>query len=211
MKGFYSMNNYNILEIDETLLIGNGRHKRVYLHPHTTTQCIKIAYKLPDPDIDRELKYRNLRNKNNNPATMLPNYYGTVPTTLGKGYVFERICDYDGNTSQTMYQFIESHPFTDEHIKTVQAMLLQFKELYFTEKILTYDMNPVNYLVQKLSPTKLTIKCIDDIGSSVLIPLELYICYFHDAKVQRYWKKLIVKLKNRYPQFMTREFIKQLE
>lgn len=205
------MTTNNILHLDNTLLIGNGRHKQVYLHPYENNKCIKIARQLPDPDIDRELKYRKVHKNKTKSSSMLPIYYGTINTNLGMGFVFELVRDYDNTISQTMYQFMDREPFTKSHIKEVQDMLLTFKELYFKEKILTYDMNPVNYLVQKTAPNKITIRCIDDIGSSVLIPLELYLSYFHDAKIKRYWSKLITKLSNRYPEIATTEFINQLK
>lgn len=201
----------DIIKLNDSFLIGGGRHKHVYLHPHEKDKCIKIAHTLPDPDIDRELKYRKIHKAKTANSKMLPKYYGTITTNLGTGFVFELVRDYNHIISKTMYQFIDSEPFTEQHIKKVQSMLLTFKNIYFQEKILTYDMNPVNYLVQKTSPTEITIRCIDDIGSSVLIPLELYCNYFHDAKINRYWAKLINKLIIRYPAISTPEFINQLK
>lgn len=166
-----------VLTLTDEFFIGQGAHKKVYMHPTNKSLCIKILFSTPDVDLDRELYYRSTRQKRHLKTTMLPEYLGTINTNLGKGYVFERIYDYDGQTSATIKDFIKGSTASPEHIAHVENVITTFKELLFDEKIITSDMDPVNFLVQKTSPTQFTIRIIDNIGSPVLIPLAFFFDY----------------------------------
>ena len=188
------MLNDNTLYLTSDLIIGVGHHKTTYLHPSDATLCIKIPFHQNDIDIKRELKYRSILNKRAKTPALLPKYQGTVYTNKGIGYVFERISDYDGKTSSTLLEYIK---FLTTNTNTCdikihfQYILSKLHKTWLEEKIVTSDADPMNFLVQRISPTECTIRIVDNIGTPVLIPLAYYIDYIAERRVQRYWKRLL--------------------
>lgn len=100
----------DILHLTEDLFIGRGAHKAVYRHPHNTDLCIKLIYSEPDVDLERELYYRKIRDQRGQVTVLLPKYYGPVVTNQGTGYIFERVCDYDGMNSITLKEYLANPP-----------------------------------------------------------------------------------------------------
>ena len=98
-----------ILQLDDTLLYGQGSHKKCFLHPHNKNLCIKLAYNRGgQKDLLREINYIDVLNRRHKDYSILPQYFGKVNTNLGTGYVFEIIRDYNGNKTQTLEDFITS-------------------------------------------------------------------------------------------------------
>lgn len=93
--------------LDEKLLLGQGAHKKCYIHPDNSSLCVKVLFQEPDTDMDRELAYRKSRQRRNLKSKLLPMYLGTIDTNLGTGYVYERVCDFDGTNSLTLDDFIK--------------------------------------------------------------------------------------------------------
>ena len=90
------MSNPETIILSDDLYLSRGMHKWVYYHPHNHSLCIKIPYTPNDIDLSRELRYRKILHSQNKTISLLPKYYGEINTNLGKGYIFERIQDYDG-------------------------------------------------------------------------------------------------------------------
>lgn len=52
------MHNKEIIQLDDSLLYGQGSHKKCFLHPHNKNLCIKIAYNEGgQKDLIREINY----------------------------------------------------------------------------------------------------------------------------------------------------------
>ncbi len=203
--------NTETITLTEDLFLGKGAHKKCYQHPTDKNLCVKILFQTPDVDLEKELKYRKVLKQRNIKTTLLPEYLGIVKTNLGEGHIFERCCDYDGKTSLTIKQFIASKPATPEHIANVIQVILKFKELYFRERIVTSDMDPANFMVQKISKDEFTIKIIDNIGTPVMIPLAYYFDYFAAQRTKKYWKRFLEYLKRVFPDIFKPEIIKQIQ
>lgn len=124
---------------------------------------------------------------------MLTKYYGTVETNQGTGYVYEFVRDYDGNPSRSLRDILEernAHP-TDANIQLVDKALRVFKRELFADPILTTDMDPENFMVQRLSSDTITIRCIDNMGSHSSWPLDLYIPGLLQRRVRNNWNYLM--------------------
>lgn len=89
-------------------------------------------------------------------------------------------------------------------------MLKEFKEQWFQEKIVTSDVDPANFLVQKLSAVRKRIRIVDNIGTPVLIPLAFYFDYFADKRFKRYWQRFVARLAQEYPHIVTDTVVKKL-
>lgn len=196
--------------LTEELLIGKGAHKKTYIDPADTTRCIKIPYTAQDVDLERELQYRRSRRKRRLKSSLLTAYYGTVATNMGTGYVFERVHDFDGATSQTIQNLFEKTSSGDSFLPPIEAVLSELKKLLFTELIVTSSVEPENFAIQRFSETGFTIRIIDNIGSPVLIPLAYYSDFFARKRIRRYWVRFLGELQQRYPSVMTEEMKKEL-
>ena len=216
-----------IIQLDDNLILGEGGHRLVYIHPQHPNQCIKVARKGHAPESandKKEMAYRRARKfRNLPPSELLTQYFGTVQTSQGLGYVFERVCDYDGVTSMTIEELILAEQKardagvttqvflgTPKQLPTAVEALLRFRKDLFRENIVIPDMGAFNYMVQFGTPTTWRVRIVDDIGSPTLIPIVYFIDYFAAGHVRRRWKKFIREIMNLYPGFLSADEQRQL-
>lgn len=198
------------INLTEDLYIGRGMHKKVYTYPSDTSLCIKVPFTKNDVDLNRELRYRKVLSNQKKPVTIIPQYYGTVETNYGTGYVFERIRNFDNTKSVSVREFIRNYSLMFNDKQLLITLLKDFKLLYFKELPITSDIDPGNLMVQK-NPDGYTIRIIDNIGSPVLIPLEYYINYFAKTKANRYWQRFLKWIQKENPQLITNDLIEKLK
>lgn len=196
------------VELTPELFLGKGWHKATYIDPRDATRCVKIVHHEheigKDSDLAREMWYRRSREMRHLKSQLLTEYYGTVETNLGTGYVFERVVDFDGKNSIDFKDFFaeqQENPHREQAKQLVTKVLSTFKEAFFREKIITSNMQYENFVIQQDAPDyqSFRIRIIDNIGSPVLIPLAFFIDYFAKKHCQRYWRKFIDDLANAYP------------
>lgn len=99
-------------ETDDSL-IGKGRHRLCFAHPYDKERCVKIVHSQAtggSKELERELKYYHYLSTYLRDWRGIPRYYGTISTNLGTGYVYDRIVDYDGQTSLTMVEYFTPPP-----------------------------------------------------------------------------------------------------
>lgn len=210
------MENNDIITLGDDLLIGEGGNRFVYINPENRSQCIKIHKGKPKDHL-REMKYRKSRELRHLPdSPLMVDYYGTVKTNLGTGYVFERVFDYDDATSKTIDDLIKLEIQAREEKSNVQEMLdtekkiplvtevlFRFRESLFKDNIIIPDMGAFNYVVQFDSPTNWRVRIVDDLGSPTLIPIVYYIDYLGAKHVRRRWNKFIREIMDDYPNFLS--------
>ncbi len=196
--------------ITDDLYLGMGRHKTVYAHPTDPHLCIKILHTTPDPDFDREIRYRKALGKRADDMTLLTGYFGEVDTSKGKGYLFERVVDFDGKSSKTLLKLFDEALVDKTRLPDVRKILMDFKRTYFAEKILLAGIDADNYLVQRISPTENRVRIIDNVGTSALIPLAYHFDMFAKKRVVKYWRKFVADLSSHYWLLFTAEFLQQL-
>lgn len=200
----------NTVILTESLYIGKGYHKKVYLHPEIPSLCIKVPFTNDDIDLKRELNYRKILDKQNRKLSILPKYYGPVSTNLGIGYMFEYIRDFNNKNSLSLREFLKDFNSTLHDKEIIVDILLKFKFLYLKELPITSDIDPGNLLVQQTTQNSYCIRIIDNIGSPVFIPLEYYSSYFAKRKVKRYWIKFLNWIKRENPELITPEIVSKL-
>ena len=196
--------------ITDDLYLGTGRHKTVYAHPTDPHLCIKILHTTPDPDFDREIRYRKALGTRADDMTLLTRYFGEVDTSKGKGYLFERVVDFDGKSSKTLLKLLDEALVDKTKLPSVGKILMDFKRTYFAEKILLAGIDADNYLVQRISPTENRVRIIDNVGTSALIPLAYYFDLFAKKRIVKYWRKFVADLSSHYWLLFTAEFLQQL-
>lgn len=186
-----------ILQLDDTLLYGQGSHKKCFLHPHNKNLCIKIAYNEGgQKDLIREINYIDVLKRRHKDYSILPKYYGKVNTNLGTGYVFEIIRDYNNSRTQTLEDFITDLNLFSQNYSLIVRLLKELKEKLYKNEIITMVLFPENILFQKTDENTYRVRIVNDMGSAVLIPLEYHFKYFAHTKILRRWKMFLDVLRS---------------
>lgn len=186
-----------ILQLDDTLLYGQGSHKKCFLHPHNKNLCIKIAYNEGgQKDLIREINYIDVLKRRHKDYSILPKYFGKVNTNLGTGYVFEIIRDYNNGRTQTLEDFITDLNLFSQNYSLIVRLLKELKEKLYKNEIITMVLFPENILFQKIDENNYRVRIVNDMGSAVLIPLEYHFKYFAHTKILRRWKMFLDVLRS---------------
>lgn len=201
----------NVLKINEELFIGSGGHQATYIHPIDPMKCIKIPHMKDDGDVKKEMRYREICAAKLERSKLVTEFFGTIETNLGLGYVFERVIDYDGKASLDMKKFL---PKTKPDAKTLQkiwTVLLNFKSDFLRENIAIVDMDIENFMVQEHAPGAYRVRIVDNIGTPVLIPLVYYFEFIAAWKAKRYWNRIVEWLAVNYKEIIPPELVAQLK
>ena len=201
-----------ILELSEELFIGKGGHQATYIHPGDPSLCVKIPHDPKDVDVKKELRYRRICEEQLTSSILVTKYYGTTDTSRGKGYVFERVLDGDGNTSRDLKDFLPAaeENVTPDKVALIRELLLRFKEDYLRERIVMADTDITNFMVQHLPSGEYRIRIVDNIGTPVWIPLVYYFEFFSVRRAKRYWDFIASYLWEHYPDLISTDFFKEL-
>ena len=191
------MHNKEIIQLDDSLLYGQGSHKKYFLHPHNKNLCIKIAYNEGgQKDLIREINYIDVLKRRHKDYSILPKYFGKVNTNLGTGYVFEIIRDYNNGRTQTLEDFITDLNLFSQNYSLIVRLLKELKEKLYKNEIITMVLFPENILFQKTDENTYRVRIVNDMGSAVLIPLEYHFKYFAHTKILRRWKMFLDVLRS---------------
>ena len=190
--------------LSDKLFIAKGVHKAVYKHPSNTRYCIKVTFTFRDTDIERELLYRKALKIRNKKPSLLPEYFGSVETNLGPGHVFEYIVDYDNQPSLELKSVFEKNLDVREIFRvTPLEFVRNFREMLLAQKIVVSDVDPSNFMVQRISADRFTFKVVDNIGSPVMVPLAYYFNFVAERRIAKYLNRFIDECKLHYTSFLT--------
>ena len=206
------MHNKEIIQLDDSLLYGQGSHKKCFLHPQNKNLCIKIAYNEGgQKDLIREINYIDVLKRRHKDYSILPKYFGKVNTNLGTGYVFEIIRDYNNGRTQTLEDFITDLNLFSQNYSLIVRLLKELKEKLYKNEIITMVLFPENILFQKTNENTYRVRIVNDMGSAVLIPLEYYFTHFAHTKIKRRWLKFLDVLRNNYKSELTDKLIQEIK
>lgn len=196
------------IQLTDELFLGQGAHKATYIDPRDPQKCIKILLQEPDIDWEREKKYRKSRKRRHLCSALLPDYYGTIETNKGTGYVFERVMDADGKKSLDMREFLKQLQTMNDNSQAevlLKKVLLKLKKDFLQEKIVTTNMQYENFLIQQKQPgfTDFTVRIIDNIGTHSKIPLLFYVDFLAAEHCHRYWKRFIISIHKDFPKLLS--------
>lgn len=199
-----------MITLTDDLFLGDGNHKTVYAHPTDKNLCVKLLHTPDDTDFAKEMRYRKALGDRADKMSLLTKYFGEVETSKGKGYLFERVLDYDGKNCQTMLNVFDDTVADKKLLPATEKLLLDFKKAYFDEKFLLAGVDADNYLVQRTSETARRVRIIDNIGIATFIPLPYYFDYFAIKRAKKYWWRFIEQLRYDYKGLFSEEFLKKL-
>ena len=200
-----------MITLTDDLFLGDGNHKIVYAHPTDKTLCVKLLRTPDDPDFAKEMRYRKALGDRADSMTLLTKYFGEAETSKGKGYLFERVLDFDGKISQTMLNVLDDTVADEKLLPATEKLLLDFKRVYFDEKFLLAGVDPDNYLVQRISPSERRVRIIDNIGIATFVPLPYYFDYFAVKRAKKYWLRFVEQMRDGYGKIFSEEYLRRLE
>lgn len=201
----------SILEIRQELFIGAGGHQATYIHPVDKTKCIKIPHTPDDGDVRKEMRYRKMCARKLENSRLVTEFFGTVETNLGLGYVFERVLDFNGKTSKDLKDFLPQTAPDTQTLQRIWTVLLNFKSDFLRENIAIVDTDITNFMVQEPAPGSYRVRIVDNIGTPVLIPLVYWFEFAAAWKAKRYWNKIVDWLAAHYPEIIPPELVAQLK
>ena len=199
------------LILTDELFIGAGGHQATYIHPIDPLKCIKIPHSPDDGDVKKELRYRRICKDKLENSKLITKYFGFVDTNKGQGHVFERVLDLNGQTSKDLKDFLPTGKPTADEMKTIEKLLMDFKEDFLNEKIAIVDTDITNFMVQEIAPNSYQMRIVDNIGTPVAIPLVYYFDIAALWKCKRYWNFLVNWLQQHYPNIMNDDLYKKLK
>jgi len=206
----------DILVLGDELLLGKGAHKACWIDPRDDKRCVKVAYAYPDLDIRREMKYRRCRKWRGVTSRLLPGFYGTVETDKGRGYVYERICNYDGSASLELGAWLQKERerrLQGAEPLDAEALLRAFRDAWVSEGIVMTNTQLENIMIQEQSAQwgDIRWRIVDNIGTHVTIPLLFFLDYLARKHVKRYWNRLLQEnLHAAFPDLFDDEMIARL-
>lgn len=177
----------------DPLVVGVGRHRVCYIHPEDPRKCIKVIYN-PDPhafqEIKREVAYYRHLEKYLKDWSGLPRFYGEVQTNLGRGFVYDRVIDFDGQPSKTIEQRYDSDNFVQLYTELL-SLIGKLRDYLWSNRIVTMSIKPYNVLCHRISASEIVPVVCDNIGSASVFPIE-YVCpWFCHKRQERQFKRFI--------------------
>lgn len=182
---------HEIIQLSDDLIIGKGRDRVCYAHPHKKNLCIKISIG-SNKQSKREARYFNFLESRQADLSKISIFQGNVITNLGKGYTFDLIRDEDGSVAKTLRQCLESKIFT---IDEIQPKLHDLRDYLIRNNICVRDMTTANIICKKTKGGfKLFI--IDGVSNASINPLTIRFHSLVKKAIEKAWKGLNRKLAN---------------
>lgn len=199
----------NVLDLSHAVLIGQGTHKKCFVHPQNSARCVKVAYnELGKRDLNREVKYLRGGFRRKHQSTILPHFYGTVQTNLGEGYVVDFLKNADGTPCLSLKTWLETSVVDPQLDPLVHQAMLVLKQKIREEQVLCLAIYPENILFQKDSLGAYHPFLVNDLGNAARIPLAYWIQSVRLRSIEKRWEEFLARaLAQSVPQ--KHSFVKQ--
>lgn len=183
-----------MLDLTHAKLIGQGTHKKCFIHPQNPSHCVKVAYNdLGQRDLNREVLYLKTRYRRKHVSTILPRFYGEVQTNFGRGYVVDYIRNADGTPCLNLQDWLETaeaNPTLDPLInQAMQTLGRKMRE----EQVLCLAIYPGNILFQYNSIGEgYQPFLVNDLGNAARIPLAYWLSGVRLRSIDKRWQEFLV-------------------
>ena len=175
------------------LVVGVGRHRACYIHPEDVSKCIKVVHNPGEhafQEIKRELAYYKHLESYLKDWSGLPRFYGEFETNLGRGFVYDRIVDFDGRPSQSIDQRYNENNLEQLHDELL--MLIDRLQCYLWDnRITTMSIKPYNVLCHRINESEIIPVVCDNIGSASFLPVEYYCPWLCHQKQKRLFNRFM--------------------
>lgn len=187
-----------MLHLTKDLILGQGTRRTCYAHPQDPTRCIKVTDGTPDGirQQKRETRFYQKLKKRNASFAHIADYLGPIETDQGSGHIYERIINHDGSPSPELADELnQNKPIAESLVHQFNGLL----DYLIQEKIIFYDLNGWNVLVQHTSPTTHRLVIIDGLGEVVAVPiLNIFPAHLRRT-IRRRWRRVHRRMTKRHP------------
>ena len=185
-----------MVELDETLRLGEGNERICYQHPSQPGLVIKVTKSQPQSRSQNQIEalYLDELARRGVPFDHIPRLHGWVNTPQGNGLMFERIANSDGTPLITLHAALERGLLSPTEVK---RLLDELYEYLHRHAIIFADVG-INNLVCQRRPQGWHLVIIDGLGARRLgWKFNLYrkLPALSRAKLRRQWAILLGKLK----------------
>lgn len=169
----------------------SGSERDCYALPGYESLCVKIQHGREGKfgQNIQEYKYYKRLARRGIDWSRIARCYGWVETNLGRGLVFEFVCDSDGTPSIRLQEYMERHGL-DRRIK---VELKYLKEYLLINSIVMCDLKTTNLLCQNVNESPF-VKIIDGVGDRDYIKLSNCFPYWGRKKIERHWERFEARL-----------------
>ena len=187
------------LVLSDQLLIAKGHHRACYQHPNNAALCVKVHLN-PYDDLEtlREVRYFKWLHRSKVNLTGIADYCGKVSTTLGMGYVYQLIRDYDGQVSKTLDHYLNNRESSGVPLSMITKAYHEFKQRLQDHYISLMNLKAYNIVFRKESQDSGHFYLVDNLGSANLLPLSYFCKSIARRMLQRKFHRFESLLKERY-------------
>jgi hypothetical protein len=172
----------NMVVIEDGDLLGKGRTRSCYRHPQYPERCIKIFHKKIREEKNHRKELREIRRllKRGLRSLAIPNFYGTVETNRGTGFVFDAIKGTTGK-APTLREWVKAHPEDLSRIKgELYRVLLESTAVFSTPHSDNFMMLEDN--------GELKFAIVDGLGEKAFLKTRSLIPYLARRRFKEQWK-----------------------
>lgn len=151
-----------LIQLNKSLIFAEGGERVCYDHPEDNNKIIKIEKEnsLNSQNKLEEVYYRFLESKKIS-FDHLANCYGYIETNYGKGLVFEKIVDYNGESSHDFRYYLRNNMLGE---KIEKELLKDLENYLYENRILFIDVSTVNLCCQEVEPGIYKLVIFDGLG-----------------------------------------------
>ena len=183
-----------MVQLKSELLLGDGGERLVFIHPNDNNKVIKVlqpGIKKHNFQNELEFMYYNFLINKKRDFSHITKYFGYIDTNFGKGLVFERVVDFDGQDSKFLRNCLNDNIFSEAQEK---KLLEDLKSYLFKNEILFIDCSSHNVFCKKISEDKYTLIIYDGLGArrdSIKLSLYMKSKLYTKYKIKKQWKLFI--------------------
>lgn len=190
MRGGKFFSEETIFLKDEDLF-SSGSERDCYPLPGHASLCVKIQHGREGKfgQNIQEYNYYKKLEKRGIDWSRIARCHGWVETNLGKGLVFDFVCDTDGTPSITFKEYLARHGVSKE----IRFDLDKLKEYLLLNNVVLCDLRTTNILCQNLNGD-LFLKFVDGVGNRDYIKLASWSSFWGRKKITRHWARFEKRL-----------------
>ena len=183
--------------LKDDLLLAKGGERFCFIHPEDKLKIIKTLkpeLKIHNQQNELEYIYYEYLYYNHKIEDLLniAQCFGWVDTNYGKGLMFQRILDYDGEQSKHLRYYLRNNLLSKQQ---EEYLLNDLK--YFLEKnlILFIDVSTVNLFCKRISEKDYKLVIFDGLGArrkGIKLTFYMKSKLFSKYKIKKQWKKFLL-------------------
>ncbi len=178
--------------------IGEGGTRKCFVYAGDESLCLKVNKRANNKHMERELFYYNMLHKKGvDYERFIPRLHKVLEVDNSMAFLFDLVRDEDGQISKSLDYYL-THPVSETTTLSLKKALVELKENIQKHRIITMNLVPDNLLFKLNNDGTGRLIIVDDLGSTVLIPLEYYFDYFAVRKIKRKWNKFVGLLNENY-------------